>query len=79
MKQSNQTIKDNNLSKVAFGNVGCEKNLIYTEHIQGLLDRERYQLGNNIEDENNYLGIFVEANICFAYEYDLYREVIKIL
>ena len=47
--------------------------------MQRLLDRERYQVGNNIEDENNYVGKFVEANICFADEYYLYREVMKIL
>ena len=47
--------------------------------MQGLLDREGYQVGNNIEDENNYVGKFVEANIYFAEEYDLYGEFIKIL
>ena len=31
------------------------------------------------DNESNYLGKFVEANICFADEYDLYGEVIKIL
>ena len=30
----------------------------------------------NNEDEKNYIGKFVEANICFADEYDLYGEVI---
>ena len=33
----------------------------------------------NNEDEKNYIGKFVEANICFADEYDLYGEVIKTL
>jgi len=27
----------------------------------------------------NFIGKFVEANICFADEYDLYGETIKIL
>ena len=30
-------------------------------------------------DLKNYIGRFVEANICFADEYDLYVENIKIL
>ena len=30
-------------------------------------------------DFKNYIGKFVEANICFADEYDLYGETIKIL
>ena len=36
----------------------------------------------SIKDNNdlkNYIGKFVEANICFADEYDLYGETIKIL
>jgi len=38
---------------------------------------------NNIQkdkiDLKNYIGKFVEANISFADEYDLYGEAIKIL
>ena len=30
----------------------------------------------NNEDEKNYIGKFVEANICFADEYDLYGEIV---
>ena len=30
----------------------------------------------SIEDEKNYIGKFVEANICFADEYDLYGEIV---
>ena len=35
----------------------------------------------SIQDNNlrNYIGKFVEAKICFADEYDLYGETIKIL
>ena len=33
----------------------------------------------NKKDAKNYIGKFVEANICFADEYDLYGEVIKTL
>ena len=36
----------------------------------------------SIKDDNdlkNYIGKFVEANICFTDEYDLYGETIKIL
>ena len=79
MNQNDQITKHNNLSKVAFSHVGCEKNLVETEHMQDLLDREGYQVGNNIEDENNYVGKFVEANIYFAEGYDLCGEFIKIL
>ena len=57
MKQNNQTIKDKKLSKVAFSHVGCEKNLVDTEHMQGLLDREGYQVGNNIEDANVVVAV----------------------
>ena len=52
VNQNNQTIKDKKLSKVAFSHVGCEKTLVDTEHMQGLLDREGYQVGNNTEDAN---------------------------
>ena len=34
---------------------------------------------NDNNDLKNYVGKFVEANICFADEYDLYGETIKIL
>ena len=48
MKQNNQTIKDKKFSKVAFSHVGCEKNLVDTEHMQGLLDKEGYEVDSNI-------------------------------
>ena len=34
---------------------------------------------NSNNDLNNYIGKFVEANISFADEYDLYGETIAIL
>ena len=52
--------------------------------MQSLLHKEVYQVGNNIEygnvilfmkdneDDNNYLGKFVEGNIFFVDEYYLY-------
>ena len=43
MKQNNQNLKDKKFSKVAFSHVGCEKNLVDTEHMQGLLDQEGYE------------------------------------
>ena len=49
MKQTHQKVNDKKISKVAFSHVGCEKNLVDTEHMQGLLDKEGYEVGNNIE------------------------------
>ena len=42
-------VTDKKISKVAFSHVGCEKNLVDTEHMQGLLDKEGYEVGNDIE------------------------------
>ena len=78
MQQNNKTIKDNKLSEVTFSNFRCEKNLLETDHKKGLLEKYLYQLGNNI-GEDNYIVKFVEANICFADEYDLYGEGINTL
>jgi len=38
VKQNNLNVKDKKLSKVAFSHIGCEKNLVDTEHMLGLLD-----------------------------------------
>ena len=40
MKQNSINVKEKKLSKIAFSHVGCEKNLVDTEHMQGLLDKE---------------------------------------
>ena len=48
MKQNSLNIKEKKLSKVAFSHVGCEKNLVDTEHMQGLLDKEGYEVDSNI-------------------------------
>ena len=42
MKENSLNVKEKKLSKVAFSHVGCEKNLVDTEHMQGLLDKEGY-------------------------------------
>ena len=73
MKQNNLIVKDKKLSKVVFSHVGWEKNLVDIEHRQVLLDKEGYEVESNIDDAN-----VVEENICFANEYDLYGETIKI-
>ena len=44
MKQNSLNVKGKKLSKVAFSHVGCEKNLVDTEHMQGLLDKEGYEV-----------------------------------
>ena len=51
MKQNNQNVKDKKISKIAFSHVGCEKNLVDTEHMQGLLDREGYEVESNSIEE----------------------------
>ena len=45
-------LKDKKFSKIAFSHVGCEKNLNDTEHMQGLLDEDGYEVDNNIDDAN---------------------------
>ena len=49
MKQNSLNVKEKKLNKIAFSHVGCEKNLVDTEHMQGLLDKEGYEVGNDIE------------------------------
>ena len=49
VKQNNLNVKDKKLSKVAFSHVGCEKNLVDTEHMQGLLDKEGYKVDSNVD------------------------------
>mgnify|MGYP006214180557 CR=1 FL=1 len=44
-----ELIKD---SKVAFSHVGCEKNLVDTEHMQGLLDMDGYQISDSPDKAN---------------------------
>ena len=52
MKQNSLNVKEKKLSKIAFSHVGCEKNLVDTEHMQGLLDKEGYEVDSNIDDAN---------------------------
>ena len=52
MKQNSLNINEKKLSKIAFSHVGCEKNLVDTEHMQGLLDKEGYEVDSNINDAN---------------------------
>ena len=52
MKQDSLNVKEKKLSKIAFSHVGCEKNLVDTEHMQGLLDKEGYEVDSNINDAN---------------------------
>ena len=83
MKQNSTNVKEKKFSKIAFSHVGCEKNLVDTEHMQGLLDKEGYEVDSNINDANvvvvNTCSFIETANISFADEYDLYGEIIKIL
>ena len=43
MKQKSLNVKEKKRSKIAFSHVGCEKNLVDTEHMQGLLHKEGYE------------------------------------
>ena len=52
MKQNNLDFKDKKFSKVAFSHVGCDKNLVDTEHMQGLLGKDGYEVDNKIDDAN---------------------------
>jgi ribosomal protein S12 methylthiotransferase len=74
VKQNNQNVKDKTISKVAFSHVGCEKNLVDTEHMQGLLDKEGYEVGNDIEDAN-----VVVVNTCSFIETAREESIRKII
>tara|TARA_B100000902_G_scaffold385341_1_gene426583 strand:+ start:1110 stop:2474 length:1365 start_codon:yes stop_codon:yes gene_type:complete len=74
VKQDNFPLKDKKLSKVAFSHVGCEKNLVDTEHMQGLLDREGYIVDSNIDDAN-----VVVVNTCSFIETAREESIRKIL
>ena len=74
MKQNNLNVKDKKLSKVAFSHVGCEKNLVDTEHMQGLLDKEGYEVDSNLEDAN-----VVVVNTCSFIETAREESIRKIL
>ena len=52
LKQNRLNLKEKKLSKVAFSHVGCEKNLVDTEYMQGLLDKDGYAVDSNIKDAN---------------------------
>ena len=52
MKQNSLNVNKKILSKIAFSHVGCEINLVDTEHMQGLLDKESYEVDSNINDVN---------------------------
>ncbi len=74
MKQNSLNVKEKKLSKVAFSHVGCEKNLVDTEHMQGLLDREGYEVESNINDAN-----VVVVNTCSFIETAREESIKKIL
>ena len=71
MKQNSLNIKEKKLSKIAFSHVGCEKNLVDTEHMQGLLDKEGYEVDSNINDANvvvvNTCSFIETARDCLLY------------
>ena len=74
MNQNHNNIKNKKLSKVAFSHTGCEKNLVDTEHMQGLLDQEGYQVGSDIDNAN-----VVVINTCSFIETAREESIRKIL
>ena len=74
MKQNSLNLKEKKLSKIAFSHVGCEKNLVDTEHMQGLLDKEGYEVDSNINDAN-----VVVVNTCSFIETAREESIRKIL
>ena len=54
---SNPNVKQ--ITRIAFSHVGCEKNLVDTEHMQGLLDQGGYEIIEDIDEAN-----FVVINTC---------------
>ena len=74
MKQNSLNVKEKKLSKIAFSHVGCEKNLVDTEHMQGLLDKEGYEVDSNINDAN-----VVVVNTCSFIETAREESIRKIL
>jgi len=74
VKQNSLNVKEKKLSKIAFSHVGCEKNLVDTEHMQGLLDKEGYEVDSNIADAN-----VVVVNTCSFIETAREESIRKIL
>ena len=74
MTQNSLNVKEKKLSKIAFSHVGCEKNLVDTEHMQGLLDKEGYEVDSNINDAN-----VVVVNTCSFIETAREESIRKIL
>ena len=74
MKQNSLNVKEKKLSKIAFSHVGCEKNLVDTEHMQGLLEKEGYEVDSNINDAN-----VVVVNTCSFIETAREESIRKIL
>jgi len=74
VKQNSLNVKEKKLSKIAFSHVGCEKNLVDTEHMQGLLDKEGYEVDSNINDAN-----VVVVNTCSFIETAREESIRKIL
>ena len=74
MKQEVKSSKINKTSKIAFSHVGCEKNLVDTEHMQGLLDTDGYQIIENTDDAN-----LIIVNTCSFIEQAREESIRKIL
>ena len=69
---SNPNVKQ--ITRIAFSHVGCEKNLVDTEHMQGLLDQGGYEIIEDIDEAN-----FVVINTCSFIEQAREESIRKIL
>ena len=59
--------------KVAFVHLGCEKNLVDTEHMMGLLDEGGYKVSSNTDDAS-----LVVVNTC-SFIQDAREESVRVL
>ena len=74
LKKKQSQVETKKLPQIVFSHVGCEKNLFDTEHIQGLLNIEGYEVDRNINDAN-----IVVMNSCSFIEIAREESIRKIL
>ena len=58
MRQKNISVTsfEESIASVAFIHLGCEKNLVDTEHMMGLLDEGGYGISTNPKDASLVVG-----------------------
>ncbi len=75
MRQKNISVTpiEESIASVAFIHLGCEKNLVDTEHMMGLLSNDGYRLSKNADDAE-----LVVVNTCSFIE-DAREESVRVL